>query len=151
MGGDREKKFDLFADISPETHAANKRLVSSCFSAKSMHELEDLVDRPAHELLDRLQNLADRKERINLADWLQWFAFDVIGSITFSEEFGFLQKGADIDGSLRSIAEMGRSGIIVAEMPELAKYRGMWVFSKLPIVGHYRGKLKFLATVSRIH
>ena len=148
MGGDKEKKFDLFADTSSESHAANKRLVSNSFSAKSLHELEDLVDKTVYKLLRCMDDMTVRGEIINLSDWLQWFAFDVIGHVTFSEDFGFLEKGADIDGTLRSILEMSRAGIVVAEMPELAKYRHTSLFQKLPIVGVYRGKLNFLAMVS---
>ena len=52
----------------------------------------------------RLDELfADKPQVCNLAFWLQAFAFDVIGEVTFSERIGFLEKGEDIDGIMGSI------------------------------------------------
>lgn len=46
---------------------------------------------------------ADKDQICNFAFWLQAFAFDVIGEITFSKRIGFLEKGEDIDGIMGSI------------------------------------------------
>jgi hypothetical protein len=39
----------------------------------------------------------------DLGDWLQYFAFDVMGTMTFSERYGFLETGADVNGMLGAI------------------------------------------------
>lgn len=41
----------------------------------------------------------------DFALWLQYFAFDVIGQITYSKQHGFVEKNEDIDGM---IAYLGR-------------------------------------------
>lgn len=41
----------------------------------------------------------------DFALWLQYFAFDVIGQITYSKDHGFVDKNEDIDGM---IAYLGR-------------------------------------------
>lgn len=46
---------------------------------------------------------ADKDQVCNFAFWLQAFAFNVIGEITFSKRIGFLEKGEDIDGIVESI------------------------------------------------
>jgi hypothetical protein len=46
---------------------------------------------------------ADKDQVCNFAFWLQAFAFDVIGEVTFSKRIGFLTKGEDIDGIMGSI------------------------------------------------
>ena len=46
---------------------------------------------------------ADKDQVCNFAFWLQAFAFDVIGEVTFSKRIGFLMKGEDIDGIMGSI------------------------------------------------
>lgn len=52
----------------------------------------------------RLDELfADKDQVCNFAFWLQAFAFDVIGEVTFSNRIGFLEKGEDIDGIIGSI------------------------------------------------
>ena len=46
---------------------------------------------------------ADKDQVCNFTFWLQAFAFDVIGEVTFSKRIGFLEKGEDIDGIMGSI------------------------------------------------
>ena len=53
------------------------------------------------ERLDEV--FADKDQVCNFSFWLQAFAFDVIGEITFSKRIGFLEKGEDIDGIMGSI------------------------------------------------
>lgn len=38
----------------------------------------------------------------DFGEWLQFFAFDVIGEITFSRRLGFLERGDDVDGIIYS-------------------------------------------------
>ncbi|KAF5562345.1 hypothetical protein FNAPI_3241 [Fusarium napiforme] len=42
-------------------------------------------------------------QRLDLAHWLQWYAFDVIGSITFQRRFGFLERRHDVDEMISKI------------------------------------------------
>ena len=39
----------------------------------------------------------------DLGTWLQMFAFDVMGELTFSKRLGFLERAGDIDGIMTSI------------------------------------------------
>lgn len=65
---------------------------------------EPQVDSTMQYFFKRLDDLfADKNQTCNLAFWLQAFAFDVIGEITFSKRIGFLEKGEDIDGIMGSI------------------------------------------------
>ena len=149
MAGDADSnKYDLFSDPTIEGHAANKRLVSNSFSATSLHELEGLVQDPLNRLLERMDDFArEGSKPMNFSDWFQWFAFDVIGQVTFSQQFGFLDQGKDLDGTLKSIHEMTRSGIVVAELPELKRIRQFSFFRLLPVIGNFSSKLNFLIVV----
>lgn len=40
---------------------------------------------------------------MDLAIWLQWYAFDVIGNITFQRRFGFMEQRRDVDQMLEGI------------------------------------------------
>lgn len=37
-----------------------------------------------------------------LGNWLQMFAFDVMGELTFSNRLGFLERAEDVDGIMKS-------------------------------------------------
>lgn len=39
----------------------------------------------------------------DLSDWLQFFAFDVMATMTFSRRYGFLEEGQDRNGMFDAI------------------------------------------------
>lgn len=39
----------------------------------------------------------------DLAKWLQYYAFDVMGMLTFSKRYSFLDEGGDVGGMLGAI------------------------------------------------
>ena len=53
------------------------------------------------EQLDR--RFVQTNQVCELDSWLQMFAFDVMGEITFSKRLGFLERGEDVDGIMASI------------------------------------------------
>ena len=54
----------------------------------SLVHYESLVDSCADIFLSRLDEFARNGQSLNLAHWLQCYAFDVIGNLTFGERFG---------------------------------------------------------------
>ena len=58
----------------------------------SMMELEPYVQQTINVLFRRMREYADAARPMDLAPWLQWFAFDNIGEITFGKRFGFVVK-----------------------------------------------------------
>ncbi len=52
----------------------------------------------------RLAEFAEKAAVFDLGHWLQCYAFDVIGEITFGKRFGFLDRGEDI-GDIMSVLD----------------------------------------------
>ncbi|KAL1857884.1 hypothetical protein Plec18170_003108 [Paecilomyces lecythidis] len=90
------KQYDDF-------HAAIKRPVSGAYSMSTLTEFEPFVDSTIHTFFGKLDEFAQKKERCDIAKWLQYYAFDVIGELTFGKALGFLETGHDVDGILESI------------------------------------------------
>lgn len=42
-------------------------------------------------------------QKVDLGSWLQWYAFDVIGMITFNRRFGFMEEGKDVRDMIADI------------------------------------------------
>lgn len=42
----------------------------------------------------------------DFAEWLQFFAFDVIGQITYSKPHGFIEQNKDIDGMVTYLGRL---------------------------------------------
>ena len=54
----------------------------------------------------RLSDFAASGKIIDMGHWFQCYAFDVIGEISYSQRFGFLDRGEDISGLLKALHEV---------------------------------------------
>ncbi|KAI1924231.1 hypothetical protein LOZ65_003126 [Ophidiomyces ophidiicola] len=105
------RKWDLFGERNEDIHRGQRRLVSNIYSLSNMKKLEPYVNNTVKLFLSNVFK-ADKRS-INLSLWIQLFAFDVIGEVTFSKPFGFLKSGTDngtfqqIDNTLACAAWVG--------------------------------------------
>jgi hypothetical protein len=77
------------ADESP--HAAMKRSIAQAYSLSTLVAFETFIDPTTAVLFSRLdETFAGSEEACDLGEWLQFFAFDIIGELTFSKRLGFL-------------------------------------------------------------
>ena len=65
--------------------------------------LETGIDKCIEQLTRKLDECAHTGNCIDLATWVQWYAFDVIGQLFFSKPFGFLEHGHDHAGYIRAL------------------------------------------------
>jgi cytochrome P450 len=79
---DSHAPVDLFTDRNPTRHAANRRKVASAYSMTALAQLEPFVDECSSILRTRFTEFAEQKRTINMAHWMQCYAFDVVGEIT---------------------------------------------------------------------
>ncbi|KXL43926.1 hypothetical protein M433DRAFT_151346 [Acidomyces richmondensis BFW] len=124
------RKFDLFAERDERIHGQQRRLVSRAYSMESLRDLEQYVDNAINVFLD---NMSQRLGKvIDMGNWVQLFAFDVIGEITFSKRFGFMDAGED-DGSFGQISAALKSAAWIGQLPIL-----YWIHDALmPYIGNH--------------
>lgn len=85
-----------------------------------MVEFEPLIDSTTAVLFSRLDELfATSGNACDLREWLQFFAFDVIGKLTFSKRLGFLEKGKDVEDIIASTTANFDWYSVVGQMPIL--------------------------------
>ncbi|KAL4768502.1 cytochrome P450 [Aspergillus nidulans var. acristatus] len=85
-------------------HKKIKSPIAPLFSLTNVLTLEAFVDDTIQIMVEQLdRRFADTGQTFDLADWLQFFAFDVMGTLTFSKRYGFLEQGRDVDGMLGTI------------------------------------------------
>ncbi|KAI1079575.1 cytochrome P450 [Whalleya microplaca] len=87
------RPFDLAGQRNAKIHSEQRKLVARAYSMDSMVYLEPHVDSVINTLVDRLVESTD--PLVDLGHWLQLFAFDVIGAISFSRPFGYVEVGDD--------------------------------------------------------
>lgn len=89
--------------------------IAPLFSLTSATTLEPLVDTVLeciHTNFD--ERFASTEQVFDMGHWLQYFAFDVMGSITFSKRYGFLDQGRDVNGMLGTIVDFMRAAAPVS-------------------------------------
>ncbi|KAB2106428.1 hypothetical protein AG0111_0g5308 [Alternaria gaisen] len=99
-------QWSLFADQSISRHSENRRQYQSAYTMSSLVSYESYVDECADLFSQRLQEVASAGAYADMGHWLQCYAFDVIGMITFSKRLGFLDKGEDIRGILVALEDL---------------------------------------------
>ncbi|KAH8785751.1 cytochrome P450 [Diaporthe sp. PMI_573] len=119
----------IFATQDEMLHRMLKRPIAAVYSMSNLVSFEPLVDRT----IDVFRQELDRRFVVSgtacdLDAWLQYFAFDVVGEITFSKRLGFLEEGRDVEGIMANIWNWFEYVAIVGQMPW---FDSLWVKNKL--------------------
>ncbi|KAF2165914.1 hypothetical protein M409DRAFT_55282 [Zasmidium cellare ATCC 36951] len=126
------RKFDLFAERNEKIHGEQRRLISRAYAMDSLRMLEPYVDNAVNVFMNEMTKRTG--QTIDMGNWLQLFAFDVIGEITFSKRFGFLDTAED-DGSFTQISNALKSAAWIGQLPFL-----YWLHDALtPYIGNHLG------------
>lgn len=112
----------LFSTRDPVFHMNFKRPVSQLFSMTNMKHYETHVNDCSAIFFDAMRKLEGHP--VDLSDWLQWYAFDVIGSITFHRRFGFMEQQRDVDGMIKDLDGSFHYTKLIAAFPGLHR----WIF-----------------------
>lgn len=85
-------------------HKRIKSPIAPLFSLSNVVMFEGLVEEVLSCLSDQLdKRFVDNGEIFDFGEWLQYFAFDVMGTMSFSKRYGFLEQGRDVEGMLDAI------------------------------------------------
>jgi hypothetical protein len=96
----------MFNTTDETLHRQLKRPVAHAYAMSTLKEFEPFVDSTTSLLLQKLaEKYADTGTECDLGQWLHWYAFDVIGELTFSKRLGFLEEERDIGGVMKNITE----------------------------------------------
>ena len=98
--------MNLFSNRDPHSHRDDKRKTATAFSLSSILQSEAEIDSCAILLKQQLDRLATQGQPVDLGQWLHYYAFDVMGEVTFAKKFGFLEHGKDVDGIIQIIGGM---------------------------------------------
>ncbi|KIW19386.1 hypothetical protein PV08_03681 [Exophiala spinifera] len=109
-----KRKFDLFGEKNEEIHRQQRRIVSNIYTVAAVKELESHIDSTVAHFVEQLK--LRYNHTIDFGVWLQLFAFDVIGEVTFSQRFGLLDIGEETD-ALVAIKESMKSTSWLCQIP----------------------------------
>lgn len=111
-------------------HGSQRRLVSQIYSMDALKDLEQYVDNAVAHFRKMMQDRIG--QNIDMGFFVQLFAFDVVGEVTFSKRFGFMDRGSD-GGFFAQIENVLRSGAWLGQIPAL-----YWIHDFLsPMIGNH--------------
>ena len=109
-----------FQETDPTRHAPYKSAVCQMYSMSSIRQVEPMIEECTDIFMGIMSELSDYP--VNLGEWLQFYAFDVIGAISFNRRFGFLKERRDVGymiaGLESGLAYFSHCG----QVPELHPY-----------------------------
>lgn len=117
----------MFSVRDPIAHQALRRPVAQKFSMSSIKSLEPFADECTGIFIDAMRDLEG--QQVDLGAWLQWYAFDVIGAITFQHRFGFMERREDVQGMIGGLEAGLRYGGVAGQVPWLHSWTvgNLWV------------------------
>lgn len=86
--------------IDPKKKAERSRNLAPGYSLSNVIQSEAAVSQTVEMLLGWMDRYAEDQKPMDLDKWFTFTAFDVVGEILFSKQFGFLQQGVDIDNAI---------------------------------------------------
>ncbi|KAI1748008.1 putative benzoate 4-monooxygenase cytochrome P450 [Xylaria castorea] len=127
-------KSDLYATLRPYSRGNNglkvvfntqdetlhkkiKSPIAPLYSLTNTVTFEPLIDEVLVCLEEQLnKRFSGTGDTFNFGNYLQFFAFDVMGTLTFSKRYGFLETGKDVRGILAAIWSHWKGSAVVTQI-----------------------------------
>ena len=116
-------------------HRMLKRPIAGIYTMSNLVSFEPYVDQTVSFFFAQLdKRFVQTGDICDLGTWLQMFAFDVMGELTFSKRLGFLERAEDVDGIMGSIwhyfqktAPVSLIGSAIAFFSKTRVLKGKWL------------------------
>ncbi|KAK2046112.1 cytochrome P450 CYP4/CYP19/CYP26 subfamily protein [Colletotrichum somersetense] len=116
----RGQQHLVFNTIDEERLKVLKRPIAPLYANVNAAAYEPLVNEVLCSFDKQIrQKLVGSPSGFDLGKWLQFYAFDSVGTMTFSRAYGFIQAGRDIDGMLAAIHDFVRASAPMTQVPWL--------------------------------
>ncbi|SPN96513.1 related to cytochrome P450 CYP3/CYP5/CYP6/CYP9 subfamilies [Cephalotrichum gorgonifer] len=101
----------------------------------SMVSYEKAVDDMTTICIRKMHQFAEDGRLTDVPHWMQYYAFDVIGEITFNKSFGMMEHEADTTGMIPGIRKANDSLAFLGIIPNLLP----WVITLTTLIGKQSG------------
>lgn len=106
----------VFNTQDEDLHKVIKTPIAPLFSVTSSLSFEPLIDGVLEVVNEKLDlQFAQTGKTIDLGDYCQFYAFDVMGMMTFSKRHGFLDHGKDINNMIGALHNFMKTVAPVSE------------------------------------
>ncbi|KAK8065400.1 hypothetical protein PG997_012147 [Apiospora hydei] len=109
------------ATVDQKEKIERSRLLASAYTTSSLLQSEQAINAQAELLLKWMDEHAVSSKPTALSKFFTFIAYDIMGEVIFSKSFGFLEKGGDIEDSLRQGLDFGAYVAVLPYFPWLQK------------------------------
>ncbi|KAL2817512.1 cytochrome P450 [Aspergillus cavernicola] len=94
------------SETDPQRHIDKGKNVAAGYALSNIIKSETYVDDIIATLKGQLNSLIESRKPVHLDKWFNYFAFDVVGEVTFSQSFGFVKAGNDIGNAIANARKL---------------------------------------------
>ncbi|KAK5238757.1 hypothetical protein LTR47_000500 [Exophiala xenobiotica] len=111
---------NMFTYRNEKEHAKHRRAVGNAYAMSSVLDSEGYVDQCSDIFLQRLGEMAQAGQAVDLGHWLQMYAFDVVTELFYGKAFGLMEARQDfgwfelLEGVVQAVAIMGMIPYVVS-------------------------------------
>lgn len=93
----------LFAEQDKKTHAYLRKRVSGAYSMSAILKFETYIQSCLDLMFVRLRKHSESGNTVNMSDWTNALAFDVVGELAYGSKLGHLETETDVMGLRKGI------------------------------------------------
>jgi hypothetical protein len=89
------------SEVDSNRHITKTKNVAPGYAFSNVIKAEPYVDGALRLLERRLNSLSQAHLPVNFDEWFNFLGFDIMGEVTFSKQFDFLDQSRDIGSALQ--------------------------------------------------
>lgn len=109
------------SECDARRHIEKNKNIMNGYSISSLLRSEQHIDKCIALMCERFEAFADAGKKMAPNKWFVFMSFDVLGEMTFSRAFGFLEKGYDIGGAIKNTADLALYIALMGFLPWVHK------------------------------
>ncbi|KIW04443.1 uncharacterized protein PV09_04709 [Verruconis gallopava] len=94
-------------ELDPKRHIQKQRNVAPGYAFSNVIQSEPYIDNLIRKMEENFDKYTKEGKPIEFDHWFNYFGFDVLGEVTFSKAFGFLEQARDIGGAIANTRFLG--------------------------------------------
>lgn len=92
--------INQMSETNARRHIEKQKNIASGYTLSNIIKSEPYIDNLLSLFRSLLDELAAAKQPVKFEQWFNYLAFDIVGEVTFSRQFGFLVQGRDIGNAI---------------------------------------------------
>jgi hypothetical protein len=94
---------NLFAEQEPKLHSALRKRVTAAYSMSSILKFEEYIQGCLDLCFVKFKSYAEQEKAVDLAEWTNALAFDIVGELGYGQQLGHLRTESDVNGLRKTI------------------------------------------------